>query len=205
MYKGEKFNSISHLVGSIFALVGLVLLIVMSSLQGDPWKIVSLSIYGTTLLVLYINSTLYHSFRGRLKKLFQRFDHISIYLLIAGTYTPLTLVTLRGGWGWSLFGIVWGLAIVGIILELVFTKRKQGLAIAIYILMGWLVLIALAPLLQIFPTMALAGLVGGGLFYTGGVAFYVLDDRVKHFHGIWHLFVLTGSICHFLTILFFVL
>lgn len=205
MYKGERFNSISHMVGSIFALAGLVFLVVMSSLQGDPWKIVSLSIYGATLLILYTSSTLYHSFTGRLKKLFQQFDHISIYLLIAGTYTPLTLVTLRGGWGWSLFGVVWGLAIVGIVFELAFTKRKQGLAIAIYILMGWLVLIALVPLLQLFPPIAMAGLVLGGLFYTGGIFFYALDGRVKHFHGIWHLFVLAGSIFHFLTVVFFVL
>jgi hemolysin III len=205
VYKGEKFNTISHLVGSIFALAGLVLLVVMSSLQGDPWKIVSLSIYGTSLLILYLSSTLYHSWRGKLKKLFQRFDHISIYLLIAGTYTPLTLVTLRGGWGWSLFGVVWGLALIGIFLELAFAERKQGLAIAIYILMGWLVLIALAPLLHLLPALGLAGLVLGGLFYTGGVAFYVLDGRFKHFHGIWHLFVLAGSICHFLTIFAFVL
>ena len=205
MYKGERFNSISHLVGAIFGLTGLVILIVMSSLQGDPWKIVSLSIYGTTLLVLYTNSTLYHSLQGRAKSVFQRLDHLSIYLLIAGTYTPLTLVTLRGGWGWSLFGVIWGLALVGIVLELLFRKRKRGLAITIYVLMGWLVVVALVPLMQRFPPWGTTGLLLGGLFYTAGIVFYVQDGRVRHFHGIWHLFVLAGSISHFMTILVFVL
>jgi hemolysin III len=205
VYKGERFNSISHLVGAIFALTGLVTLIVLASIQGDPWKIVSLSIYGTTLLVLYTNSTLYHSLQGKAKKLFQRLDHISIYLLIAGTYTPLTLVTLRGGWGWSLFGVIWGLALIGIALELMFSNRKRGLAITIYVLMGWLVVVALAPLVQRLPAMGTGSLALGGLFYTAGIVFYVFDGRVRHFHGVWHLFVLAGSISHFFTILLFVL
>jgi len=206
MYPGERFNSISHLIGTAFALTGLVVLLIMASIQGDPWKIVSFSIYGTTLLLLYTSSTLYHSFRqGRAKAVFRLFDHLCIYLLIAGTYTPFTLVTLRGGWGWSLFGVVWGLALIGIVLETSFKQRKKTLALVIYLAMGWLVIIALAPLVRSLPAMGVFWLVLGGLFYSGGVVFYVFDKKVRHFHGIWHLFVLAGSLCHFLTMFFYVL
>lgn len=202
MYKGEKFNSISHLVGSVFALAGMIFLVVMASIQGDPWKIVSLSIYGTTLLLVYLNSTLYHSFQGRTKAVFQTFDHLSIYLLIAGTYTPLTLVSLRGGWGWSLFGTIWGLAFLGIGLELFSKTRQKILTISIYVIMGWLILIASHPLINSLPTGGLIALLVGGLFYTSGVIFYVSKDKIRHSHGIWHLFVMAGSFCHFLTMLY---
>lgn len=201
MYEGEKFNSISHLVGSVFALSGLVLLVVIASLQGDPWKIVSLSIYGATLLLVYLNSTFYHSFKGRTKAVFRVLDHLSIYLLIAGTYTPLTLVTLRGGWGWSLFGTIWGLALVGIFLELFSKKRLKLITMLIYISMGWLVLVAIGPLLKSLSPLGTIALIAGGIFYTSGVFFYAAKDRIPHSHGIWHLFVIAGSLCHFLTML----
>ncbi len=201
MHRGERFNSISHLVGAIFALTGLVLLVVMSSLQGDPWKIVSFSIYGTTLLLVYLNSTFYHSCQGRTKAVFQKLDHLSIYLLIAGTYTPLTLVTLRGGWGWSLFGVIWGLALLGIILEFLLTRYKKPITIGIYATMGWLVLVAIRPLWISLPGLGLIFLVIGGVFYTIGIYFYVSKDKIPHSHGIWHLFVIAGSFFHFLTML----
>ena len=203
MYHGEWFNSISHLIGAALALAGLVVLVVFASLQGDPWKIVSFSIYGATLFLLYSASTLYHSWRGPAKALFQKFDHAAIYLLIAGTYTPFTLVTLNGPWGWSLFGVVWGLAIIGIILDSLHRSGKRILQIIIYILMGWIILIAMYPLTQNLPSGGIAWLVAGGIFYTGGIAFYALDEKWRYGHGIWHLFVLAGSISHFLAILLY--
>ncbi|MBK8751208.1 MAG: hemolysin III family protein [Candidatus Competibacteraceae bacterium] len=204
MYKGELFNSISHLIGAVAALIGLVIIVVVAARQGDPWKIVSFSIYGSSLFLLYTFSTLYHSFRGKAKRIFRKLDHLSIYFLIAGTYTPFTLVTLRGAWGWTIFGIIWGLVIVGIVLESLPQKRSRIWSIVVYILMGWLILIALKPLLQALPIGGFIGLLLGGIFYTGGLVFYALDTRVQHFHGIWHLFVLAGSISHYLTIIFYV-
>lgn len=204
MYKGERFNSISHLIGAALALIGLVLLVVLAARQGDPWKIVSFSIYGATLLLLYTFSTIYHSVRGKAKTVFRKIDHISIYLLIAGSYTPFTLITLRGGWGWTLFGAVWSLAIVGIVLDSLPHKGHRVLPVIIYIFMGWLLLIALKPLLRVLPLMGFAWILLGGVFYTSGIVFYALDARVRHFHGIWHLFVLAGSLSHFITMLFYV-
>ena len=205
MYHGERFNSISHLVGAALALAALVILVVFASLKGDPWKIVSFSIYGTTLFLLYTLSTLYHSLRGRIKDIFQKLDHVAIYFLIAGSYTPFTLVTLRGVWGWSLFGIVWGLAIVGIVIDGLHREGPRVYQMIIYLLMGWVVLVALYPLLQNLPTGGIIWLVVGGLLYTGGMVFYALDEKLKHAHGIWHLFVLAGSISHFITIFIYVL
>lgn len=204
MYYGERFNGISHLLGTVLAAAGLALLVVLAARQGDPWKIVSFSLYGTTLFLLYLVSTLYHSLRGRAKVLFQRLDHLAIYLLIAGTYTPFMLVTLRGAWGWSLFGVVWGLALTGMALEYRPRKGARILSVVIYLAMGWLALIALGPLLAALPFMGLVWLVGGGLFYTLGVLFYALDTRLRHGHGIWHLFVLAGSLSHYFAILFYV-
>ncbi len=204
MYQGERFNSISHLVGAALALAGLVVLVVMASLQGDPWKIISFSVYGASLFLLYAMSTLYHSLRGRAKQIFMKLDHVAIYLLIAGTYTPFTLITLRGAWGWSLFGIIWGLAIIGIIVDSRHRDGSRAIQMTIYLLMGWLILVAMYPLVQALPREALTLLVMGGVFYTGGTIFYALDERMKHAHGIWHLFVLAGSISHFLAILFYV-
>ena len=204
MYKGEWFNSISHLIGAALALVGLMSLVVLAARQGDPWKIVSFSIYGTTLLLLYTFSALYHSSHGKAKKVFRKFDHLSIYLLIAGTYTPFSLITLRGGWGWSIFGAIWCLAILGIVLDSLPQKGRRVLPLIIYIFMGWFILIALKPLLRALPLMGFAWLLLGGVFYTIGVVFYALDERVRHFHGIWHLFVLAGSLSHYFTVLFYV-
>ncbi len=204
MYKGERFNSISHLIGAVAALAGLVVVVAAAARQGDPWKIVSFSIYGTTLFLLYTISTLYHSLRGRAKRFFHKLDHYSIYFLIAGTYTPFTLVTLRGGWGWTIFGIIWGLVVLGVVLESLPQKGNRVLSLVVYVLMGWLVLVALKPLLQALPGAGFVWLLAGGLFYTGGLVFYVFDEKVRHFHGIWHLFVLAGSVSHYVTILFFV-
>jgi hemolysin III len=205
MYHGERFNGISHLIGAALALAGLVVLVVFASLQGDPWKIVSFSIYGTTLFLLYLMSTLYHSLRGRAKQIFMKLDHVAIYLLIAGSYTPFTLVTLRGVWGWSLFVIIWGLAIVGIVVDSRHKEGSRALQMLIYLLMGWLILVAMYPPVEALPTGALALLVLGGVFYTSGMIFYALDESMKHAHGIWHLFVLAGSISHFLVMLLYVL
>ena len=205
MYHGERFNSITHLVGAALALAGLVVLVAFASVQGDPWKIVSFSVYGTTLFLLYTLSTLYHSLRGRAKQIFQKLDHVAIYLLIAGSYTPLTLVTLRGIWGWSLFGIIWGLAIVGIIVDGLHRKGSRSIQMVIYLLMGWLILVAMYPLTRALPNGGLGLLALGGVLYTSGMIFYAIDERMKHAHGIWHLFVLAGSISHYLAMLLYVL
>jgi hemolysin III len=204
MYYTEKFNSITHLVGSALAVVGSVVLIVLAAIQGDPWKIVSFSVYGVMLTALYIFSTLYHSMRGRAKDVLRKFDHCSIYLLIAGSYTPFALVTLRGAWGWSLFGVIWGLALLGILQELWLAKGARVLSLVIYVLMGWLALVALAPLWQALTPAGFAWLAAGGAFYTLGIAFYATDHRLRHGHGVWHLFVLAGSICHFFAMLLYV-
>ena len=151
MYQGERFNSITHLFGAIMALAGLVIVVVLAARQGDPWKIVSFSIYGTTLFFLYTVSTLYHSLRGKAKRVFRKLDHYSIYLLIAGTYTPFTLVTLHGGWGWTVFGIIWGLAVLGILLEALPQGKNRVLSVVIYVSMGWLLMVALKPLLAALP------------------------------------------------------
>jgi len=204
MYHGERFNSISHLVGAGLAVLGAVLLVVTAARLGDPWKIVSFSIYGAMLVALYVASTLYHSVRGRAKTILQKFDHCSIYLLIAGSYTPFALVSLRGPWGWSLLGAVWTLAVVGILQEIWFAKGARVLSLVIYLLMGWLALVAVLPLWEALTPSGFAWLVAGGLFYTVGIIFYVADQRIRHGHGVWHLFVLGGSSCHFFTVFFFV-
>lgn len=204
MYPGERFNSISHMAGAAIAAVGLIVLILIAVEKGDPWKIASLGIYGGSLLLLYLFSTLYHSFRGRIKSVFQKLDHLAIYLLIAGTYTPITLITLRGPWGWSIFGIVWGLALVGMIIDLLPEKRRRIIPVIIYLIMGWVGIFALKPLWLALPPAGLLWLLAGGLFYTGGVVFFAVDKRMPYAHGIWHLFVLAGSICHYLTILGYV-
>ena len=204
MYYGERFNSISHLSGAVLALAAMVLLIVLGAQAGDPWKIVGFSIYGVTLLCLYLASTFYHSFRGRAKEIWCKFDHCSIYLLIAGSYTPLALVSLRGSWGWSLFGVVWGLAIFGIIQEIWLARGKRILSMLLYVLMGWLAVIAVLPLIDALGRDGFLWLLAGGLAYTIGIVFYINDTRWTHAHGIWHLFVLAGSACHYVTMAFYV-
>lgn len=204
MYHGERFNSISHLAGAGLALVGSVLLIVLAARLGDAWKIVSFSIYGAMLVSLYVFSTLYHSVRGRAKNVLRKLDHCAIYLLIAGSYTPFALVSLRGAWGWSLLGVVWGLALLGIVQEIWFAKGARVLSLVIYVLMGWLALVAVSPLWQALTPAGFAWLAAGGACYTLGIIFYATDHKVRHGHGLWHLFVLGGSTCHFFTVLLYV-
>lgn len=204
MYAGERFNALTHLAGAILAVAGGTLLIVAASRLGDPWKIVSVSLYGAMLLFLYLSSTLYHSLRGRAKRIWCKFDHCAIYLLIAGSYTPFALVSLRGGWGWSLFGVVWGLAIFGIVQELWLASGRRLLSLAIYVVMGWLALIAMVPLINALSPQGFAWLAGGGLVYSLGIIFYINDERWRHAHGIWHLFVLAGSVCHYVAVSRFV-
>ncbi len=204
MYYGERLNSSTHLMGAVLAVAGAAVLVVLAARLGDPWKIVSFSIYGVTLFALYTLSTLYHSTRGKVKRVFQKLDHCTIYLLIAGTYTPFTLVTLRGAWGWSLFGVIWGLAALGIAQEAWLEKGARVLSLVIYVLMGWLSMIAIEPLIAALTPAGFAWLAAGGLFYTGGIVFYALDAKLRHAHGIWHLFVLAGSVCHYLAILLYV-
>jgi hemolysin III len=204
MYHGERFNSISHLVGTAAAMAGTACLIVVAARQGDPWKVVSFSIYGSSLILLYLFSTLYHSLHHTGKTLFQKFDHLAIFLLIAGTYTPFALVTLRGAWGWLIFGLVWGLAVLGIVLEILMREGRRIVPMIIYLVMGWLIVFVLKPLLQSLPTAGVIWLITGGLFYTSGVYFYIRDKKVTYYHGIWHLFVMAGSLCHFVAIFYYV-
>lgn len=204
MYYGERFNSISHLVGATLAVAGSAVLIVLAARLGDPWKIVSFSIYGGMLVALYVFSTLYHSIRGRAKAVLRKFDHCTIYLLIAGSYTPFALVSLRGDWGWPLLGVVWGLALLGIIQELWLAKGARVLSLVIYLLMGWLALVAIVPLQQALTPAGFGWLTAGGVYYTAGIYFYATDHRFRHGHGLWHLCVLAGSICHFFTVLLYV-
>ncbi len=204
MYYGERFNSISHLVGAALAAAGAVLLVVFAARLGDPWKIVSFSVYGVVLLGLYLASTLYHSLRGRAKRIWCKFDHCAIYLLIAGSYTPFALVSLRGAWGWSLFGIVWGLALFGIIQEIWLAKGRRLLSLLIYVAMGWLAVIAAVPLIDALGWDGFRWLVAGGVLYTVGIVFYATDEKWRYSHGVWHLFVMGGSACHYFTVMFYV-
>ncbi len=171
MYHGERFNGISHLIGAALALAGLVVLVVQASLQGDPWKIVSFSIYGASLFMLCTLSTLYHSLRGRAKQIFRKLDHVAIYLLIAGSYTPFTLVTLRGTWGWTLFVIIWGSGHCRYCCGQPAQGRVACHTDDIYLLMGWLILVAMYPLIRALPKGGLVLLVPGGFFYTSGIIF----------------------------------
>jgi hemolysin III len=205
MVKGERFNSISHLVGAALALAGAVVLVVMASRGGGAYRIVSFSIYGATLFLLYLVSTLYHGLpTGRAKRVMRILDHQAIYLLIAGSYTPLTLVTLNGNLGWWMFGAIWGLAVLGLVLDALPQRGLRVLPMTIYLVMGWLVVLVLKPLLAVLPEAGFIWLLSGGLLYTSGILFYVLDYRYPWMHGVWHLFVLAGSISHYLAILLYV-
>jgi hemolysin III len=205
MYYGERLNAWTHLVGALLALAGAITLVVLASLQGDPWRIVSVAIYGVALVILYSVSTLYHSVKGRAKRLLQKLDHLSIYLLIAGSYTPFCLVTLHGTWGWTLFGIVWTLAIIGILQEIKPRSEARVMSIVIYAVMGWIVLVAVNPLIAALGMTGFIWLALGGVFYTVGIIFFALDTKVRHFHGVWHLFVIAGSLLHFVAISRYVL
>jgi hemolysin III len=205
MYHGERFNAWTHLVGALLACLGAIWLLVLAALDGSPAKIVSVAIYGLSLILLYSISTLYHSLRGRAKVVMRKLDHLSIYLLIAGSYTPFCLVSLAGAWGWTLFGIVWGLAVIGMLQEIKPRSEARVLSLVIYAVMGWIVLVAVKPLLAALGGAGFAWLLAGGICYTVGIVFFVFDDRFRHWHGIWHIFVMVGSLLHFIAILFYVI
>lgn len=205
MYHGERFNAWTHLVGALLACAGAVWLLVLASLDGEQRKIISVAIYGLTLVLLYSISTLYHSVQGRAKVLMRKLDHLSIYLLIAGSYTPFCLVTLEGAWGWTLFGIVWALAAIGMLQEIKPRSEARVLSIVIYAVMGWIVLIAVKPLIVALGMTGFIWLAGGGVLYTVGIIFFAYDSRFRHWHGIWHLFVMGGSLMHFVAVLRYVL
>lgn len=197
----DRANGITHAVGAGAAIAGLGILATLAARTGDPWKIVSSCIYGSTLVLLFTSSTLYHSARTASWRHFLRLlDHAAIPLLIAGTYTPFLLVNIRGPWGWSLFGTIWALSAAGVAAGLASSGRFKGARIAVYLLMGWLIAVAMAPLSRNLSTPGLALLVAGGLAYSLGTVFYALDKRLPFAHMIWHVFVLGASVCHFLSI-----
>lgn len=201
----ELANSLTHGAGLVLSLVGAPLLVVAAALTADPFRVVAASVYALTLVLLYSASTAYHSARdARVKEVLQRVDHAAIYLLIAGTYTPFTLVTLRGVWGWSLFGTVWGLALTGVILKSRFGARLPALSTIIYLAMGWMIVVAIRPLISHVPLAGLRWLMLGGAFYTAGVVFYVWE-RLRYGHAIWHLFVIGGSMAHFAAVFWYAL
>ena len=198
----EIFNSITHGIGALLSIAALVILTVFAVKKGNAWHVVSFTIFGTSLFLLYLSSTLYHIFKNeKIKNLFARFDHAAIFLLIAGTYTPFVLTALRGPLGWSLFGIIWGLAIAGIIIRSIYLTRFRKLMVGIYVGMGWMFLIAIVPMIRNLPAASLVFLLIGGACYSIGVIFYVWRN-LKYGHGIWHLFVLAGSITHFFSVLY---
>ncbi|MBI5084525.1 MAG: hemolysin III family protein [Acidobacteria bacterium] len=201
---GEEIaNAVTHGLGALLGVAGLVVLVVRAALEGTAVQVVAAAVYGSSLILLYAVSTLYHALtNGRAKRVFRILDHCLIYVLIAGTYTPFTLVTLRGAWGWSLFGAVWGLAVMGVVFKIFFTGRLHLLSTAAYVLMGWMAVVAIVPLWRALPGAALAGLVAGGLFYSLGVIFFASSRRYAH--AVWHVFVLTGSVCHFAVVLRYV-
>jgi len=200
---GEEIaNGIIHGVATLLSIAGLAVLIVLAGYYGSVWHIVGFSIFGSTLIILYLSSTLYHCFTWpSVKKIFKIIDHCAIVLLIAGTYTPFLLVSLRGAWGWSLFGIIWGCAVVGIILEFIFISRVRGFSILLYILMGWLCILAVKEILNKIPLPGLILLFTGGLSYSIGVIFYAWR-KLPYNHSVWHIFVLCGSICHYFSVLY---
>lgn len=204
MERHEVFNSISHLVGAIAAIVGITVLIVFAAIDGDARRVVSFSVYGATLLFLYLASTLYHSTRGGARRVFKVLDHQAIYLLIAGTYTPFALGTLRDATGWWLFGAVWTLALIGMVLDALPRKGPRIVAMVIYLAMGWMVVLVINPLLAKLPLAGFYWLLAGGIFYTSGIVFYVLGQRIAWAHSVWHVFVLAGSTCHYMAIFFYV-
>ncbi|AXS80778.1 hemolysin III family protein [Dechloromonas sp. HYN0024] len=204
MYHGERFNAWTHLFGALLALTGAIWLVVVATFSGDPLKTASMAIYGVTLVTLYSISTIYHSVRGPLKRVLRKLDHLSIYLLIAGSYTPFCLISLHGPWGWSLFGVVWTLAVIGMLQEIKPRSEARILSLVIYAVMGWIVLVAIKPLLASLGLAGFIWLAAGGVFYTVGIIFFAFDERFRHWHGIWHLFVIAGSLMHFIAILFYV-
>jgi hemolysin III len=199
--KEEIANSVTHGIGAGLSVAGLTLLVALAALYGDVWRVIGFSIFGSTLVILYLVSTLYHSFQNpRVKRVLRVLDHASIYLLIAGSYTPFLLVSMRGVWGWTMFGVVWGLALLGVTFKVFFIGRYEVLATAAYVLMGWLCVIAFKEMLVKIPPGGMTFLIIGGVVYTVGVIFYAWH-KLPYNHAIWHLFVMGGSICHFFAVM----
>jgi hemolysin III len=198
----ETVNAITHGMGIPLSIAGLVILVVTAVTYGNTWHVVSFSVFGASLIACYTSSTLYHSFSGeKIKNLFARFDHASIFLLIAGTYTPFLLTVIKGVLGWTMFGIIWGLAIAGIVIRSIYLERFRKLMVAIYLIMGWMIVFAIKPVLNNLPSLSLVLLLAGGISYSAGVVFYAWR-KLPYSHSIWHLFVLGGSITHFFAILY---
>jgi hemolysin III len=198
--KEEIVNTVTHGLGVLLSIAALVLLIVFASIKGNVWHIISFTVFGTALVILYLASTLYHGFTNeKLKALFKKFDHMAIYLLIAGTYTPFCLSVLHGWIGWTLFGVIWGCAIIGIIMKTFYIGDKELFSTLLYIAMGWIAIIAIKPLYDAMSLSSFVFLMLGSIFYTVGTIFF-LKDRITYFHGIWHLFVLAGSVFHFFSV-----
>jgi hemolysin III len=201
----EWANALTHGLGFVLSIAGMVLLVSLAVTRGTPWHVVSCSIYASTLVMLYGASTVYHSIRApRAKGVLRTVDHCCIYLLIAGTYTPFTLTYLRGGWGWTLLCLVWGMALFGLFYKIFFVGRFRALSLTLYLAMGWLAVVAAGPAIELLPGMCVFLMALGGLFYTGGVFFYA-KSRVPYYHTIWHLFVLAGSLSHYLAITLYVI
>lgn len=200
---GEEIShSITHGIGAALSIAGLVISVVMAARTGEAIKVVSFAIFGTSMIILYTASTLYHAFTNeKVKNLFRYLDHTSIFLLIAGTYTPIALLLLKGAWGWTLFGLAWGLAILGILYQMLFLNKYKWISISIYLGMGWVSVIAIEPLIELMPFGLFAWILGGGLFYTLGTIFYLKE--IKYFHFVWHLFVIAGTVCHFFGLIFY--
>ncbi len=202
----EIMNSVTHGVGALLSVAATVIMIVCAAKYGTALTVVSTAIFGATLIILYTSSTLYHAFTNvQVKSLFQIFDHCTIFLLIAGTYTPLVLVAIGGKLGWTVFGVIWGAAILGIILNAISIKRFAKISMVLYLAMGWAAIVTFGSLVKALGTGGVIFLVAGGVAYTVGVIFYALNKRCKFMHSIWHLFVLAGSILHFFCVLLYVI
>lgn len=201
----EIVHAVSHGIGALLSMAGLVVLVVKAAGEGDPWRVVSAAVYGSSLAILYLGSTLYHALRmPGPKEVFRTLDHSSVFILIAGTYTPFTLVTLRGPWGWTLFGLAWGLCLTGILFKVKFGNRFAFFFGLLYVVMGWMSLLALEPLVSALAPAGFRLLLGGGLVYTLGVIFYSID-RIPWNHAIWHVLVMMGSFLHYMAVLFYVI
>lgn len=200
----ELANSISHGIALVVALIGTPFLIMHAVRHGDVGFIVGASVFSVSIILLYVASTLYHALpRGKSKRVFRVIEHSAIFLLIAGTYTPFTLGVLRGAWGWTLFGIVWGLAVAGVAMKLFDRGSHPVFSTGLYLLMGWVIIIAVDPLVARVPTAGLLWLLAGGLSYTAGVAFFATDSRLQYGHLIWHLFVMAGTVCHYFAVFWY--
>jgi hemolysin III len=201
---GEEIaNSISHGIGLVLAIVATPILIIAALRYGNTWRIVGVSVFAASMVTLYLSSTLYHALtHDRAKQVFRMFDHCAIFLLIAGTYTPFTLGILRGPWGWTLLGLIWTLAAIGLTMKMVLRARYSWLSVILYLVMGWLVVIAAPQILRVMPLSGLAWLAAGGIAYTAGVGFYAAH-RVRYAHFAWHLFVIAGTVCHFFAVLWY--